>query len=238
MGGDVTARSEVGVGSTFFLWLPAAPVQSLETGGLPGHGPGGEEPRSAAISDVTPRAPAPNGKVVPAASVNQNVGDAILAEIERILHSYVARVRSDTATPSAHAIDESLIEDHLASFLADLAGTLAGLDLEADATNPGLRDGTAIQRAIAERHGMQRARLGWAEAELRRELVILREEVDAAVRRRSGKPPVAASEGGRDHSRREHEVLDRLLSRAERVSAESYRQAIEVARSREQEPSS
>jgi PAS domain S-box-containing protein len=30
MGADVTARSEVGVGSSFFLWLPAAPVASLE----------------------------------------------------------------------------------------------------------------------------------------------------------------------------------------------------------------
>ena len=44
MGGDVTVRSDVGVGSTFILWLPAAPVESLRTGGLAGHGPGGEVP--------------------------------------------------------------------------------------------------------------------------------------------------------------------------------------------------
>jgi signal transduction histidine kinase len=44
MGGDVTVRSEVGVGSTFFLWLPAAPLESLQTGGVPGHGPGAESP--------------------------------------------------------------------------------------------------------------------------------------------------------------------------------------------------
>ncbi len=29
MGGDVTVQSEVGVGSTFCLWLPAAPITSL-----------------------------------------------------------------------------------------------------------------------------------------------------------------------------------------------------------------
>ena len=43
MGGDVTVRSEEGVGSTFILWLPSAPVESLQTGALPGHGPGGED---------------------------------------------------------------------------------------------------------------------------------------------------------------------------------------------------
>ncbi len=52
MSGDVTAWSEVGVGSAFFLWLPAAPVNSLETGGIRGHGPsgdGGQAPRQASV---------------------------------------------------------------------------------------------------------------------------------------------------------------------------------------------
>jgi signal transduction histidine kinase len=39
MGGDVTARSEVGIGSAFFLWLPAAPVESIQSGGVEGHSP-------------------------------------------------------------------------------------------------------------------------------------------------------------------------------------------------------
>ena len=39
MGGDVTASSELGIGSSFFLWLPAAPVESLESGGVEGHNP-------------------------------------------------------------------------------------------------------------------------------------------------------------------------------------------------------
>ena len=60
MGGDVTVRSEEGVGSTFILWLPAAPIESLQTGGLPGHGPGGESAGAAVTgrdpNDRTPSA--------------------------------------------------------------------------------------------------------------------------------------------------------------------------------------
>jgi len=39
MGGDLTVRSEVGVGSTFFLWLPAAPTESLLSGDAEGNDP-------------------------------------------------------------------------------------------------------------------------------------------------------------------------------------------------------
>ena len=229
MGGDITARSEVGVGSTFFLWLPAAPVQSLQTGGLPGHGPGGEEPRTIHPSHRVFVAPVPNGSRTPATSFHQEVADAVLAEIERILHSYVARLRSDPATPSAHTIDDSLIEDHLASFLADLAGTVSGLDVNGAEKVAGLRDGTAIQRAISRRHGAQRARLGWNEAELRREFVILREEVYAALRRRSRRVQSsrgAPSEGEADIMTRVHELFDGFLVRAEELSLEGYRHAI------------
>ena len=221
MGGDITARSEVGVGSTFFLWLPAAPVQSLSTGGLPG----GEEPRSA-----------PNDAPSRATGVHQETAEAILAEIERILHSYVARLRSDPATPSAHSIDDSLIEDHLASFLADLAGTVSSLDVAGTEKEAGLRDGTAIQRAIAERHGAQRARLGWSEAELRREFVILREEVDAAIRRRSRKPISLVGDGDGEGVGRVHDLLDHFLVRAERLSVDGHRRGLDGAHSRDPEP--
>jgi hypothetical protein len=217
MGGDVTARSEVGVGSTFFLWLPAAPVQSLTVG----HGPGTEESTTAAPNGTSgalpesPRATARSGR--PA----QQLAEDVVAELERVLHSYVARVRSDPATPSAHAIEESLIEDHLASFLADVAGTIASLDLAPEDKVTGVGDGTAIQRAIAQRHGAQRARLGWAEHELRREFMILREELESAVRRRAGKRPPGAMTEHPEEAARANELLAHLLLRAERFSVDS-----------------
>jgi PAS domain S-box-containing protein len=188
MGGDLTVRSEVGMGSTFFLWLPAAP----------------EEVAAAPV-------PEPRGST----GTLHELQRAVLGDLERILHAYVARLRSDPLTPSAQGVSEAELEDHLASFLADVAQTLGSMDLAAGPESAALRDGTTIQRTIAERHGMQRVRLGWSEDEVRREFQLLREEVAAAVRRRvrrSRQQEVEEAIG----------VLDEFLARAERMSLESY----------------
>jgi PAS domain S-box-containing protein len=192
MGGELTARSEVGIGSTFFLWLPAALREDA----------GAMAPIGAAVRD----------------GILVDVRDAILGDLERILHAYVARLRSDPGTPRARALSEAELEDHLASFLSDTAQTLGAMDLTAGAESGMLRDGTAIQRVIADRHGRQRARLGWSEEEVRREFQILREELTAAVRRRVRRPregEVAEVAG----------VLEEAIARAEEVSVESLRAA-------------
>lgn len=195
MGGDLTVRSQEGAGSTFFLWLPGAPEKAI----------------------AAPRTPGPvpylgsAGKLV-------DTRDSILREMERILHAYVARLRSDPAIPTAHAFAEPELEDHLASFLSDLAQTLSGMDLAKADESQSLRDGTAIQRTIAERHGRQRYRIGWSEKELLREFEILKEELAAAVRRRVRKP--------RDEEVEEAiRTVEEFVDRAERVSVESYRMA-------------
>jgi hypothetical protein len=46
-----------------------------------------------------------------------------------------------------------------------------------------LRDGSEIQRTVAELHGDQRAKLGWSESAFWRESEIVREEVVAAIQR-------------------------------------------------------
>ncbi|MBW3656605.1 MAG: hypothetical protein KY444_10920, partial [Gemmatimonadetes bacterium] len=160
MGGDLAVRSHPGAGSAFFLWLPAAAEEGLES----------TLSRSDHMDGPGPR-------------LLREVHDALLAELERILHAYVARLRSDRRTPSADTLSEAELEDHLATFLSDLAATFGAVDL-AGGGDHAVRDGTAIQRSVAERHGSQRRRLGWSEAEIRREFQILREEVVAAVRRR------------------------------------------------------
>jgi PAS domain S-box-containing protein len=161
MDGDLTVRSDPGLGSVFFLWLPAAAEQAADS-----------------ILSRSDRMDAPGPKLL------QEVRDALLVELERVLHVYVARLRSDARTPSAHVLSEAELEDHLATFLSDLAATFSSLDLAAGGDGEAVRDGTAIQRTVSERHGSQRRRLGWSEDEIRREFQILREEVEAAVRRR------------------------------------------------------
>ena len=189
MGGDLTVRSEPGVGSAFFLWLPAAANEEADPG------PCADD----------------DGVGVFAA-----IRAAVLSELERILHVYVARLRSDPGTPHARRLSEAELEDHLASFLSDLAQTMGTAHLAPQPGTP--REETVIQRVIAERHGVQRARLGWTEEEIRREFQVLREELAAAVRRRvhpCGEAELETAIG----------VLAEAVTHAEGLSVESYRGA-------------
>ena len=200
MGGDLTVRSEVGTGTTFFLWLQAAPEEAVT---------------SALSRSAQMDAPGP--------AVFREVRDVIFAELERLLHVYVGRLRSDPATPSAHALSEQELEDHLATFLADLASTLPAMDLTTGGDVEATVDGTAIQRTLGERHGKQRFRLGWHEEELKRDFEILREELSAAIRRRI-------------HRERPSEVVETIeavmvfIGAAERVSLGAYAAAVEEAK--------
>jgi hypothetical protein len=143
----------------------------------------------------------------------EQVGDAFVSGVGAIVRDWVARLRADPDIPDARVRTEAELEDHAATFVTDVGLALRTL---ADPTDePGLlRDGTAILGVIAERHGAQRARLGWPAAALAREFALLGEVLDAAARGAAG----AGAERARV-------VVAHLVAQAERVSLGGLRVA-------------
>ena len=105
------------------------------------------------------------------------------------------RVRADPLIPSSSSLRFSQIADHVGTFVADIGAVLIAVE-EAGGQPSGLvADGSEIQRLVSERHGAQRARLGWTRAALTREWEILTEELERAIRRRlHGAPDTALHE--------------------------------------------
>jgi len=162
MGGDLTVRSKVGDGSTFTLWLPA----------------------DLSVKAVEP-APTIAGETVALQREVEglgNVGYALLNRMERTVETIVSRIRSDPNLSMAAALKFSQLADHLASLLADIGGALVVMEEAKGLSSPTLADAVEIQRLISERHGAQRQRLGWTESALRREFMIVREELEKVVR--------------------------------------------------------
>jgi len=169
MRGDVTVTSAPGKGSTFTLWLPTASVEA--------------EGSSTTEEQVAP---------TPRTRGLGEVGDALLRELEGILDAFVARLRHEPTMPTAATLKNTQLVDHTACLLSDIASALITLDESEGAPSALLVDSADVQRFIADRHGSQRARLGWTPSALKRESEILREEVEAAIHRSFSTPTAAA----------------------------------------------
>ncbi|MEP6731686.1 MAG: ATP-binding protein [bacterium] len=176
MGGDLTVRSTLGEGSTFSLWLPAdvsaaltADTANARTG-------------SSGMDDVqrkVHRSPASSRDLTGLGEIARGV----LKDLERLVGLIVGRIRADTSIPMAAGLRTSQVTDHLSTLLADIASALVVVEETAGQPSALLADATEIQRLVSERHGAQRARLGWTEASMRREFMIIREELDHVIRR-------------------------------------------------------
>jgi hypothetical protein len=113
------------------------------------------------------------------------IGEALMRELEPMLNAFVARLRNEAIMPAAQSLRFSQIADHIGTYVANIAGVLVAIE-EARGQPSGLiADGSEIQRLVAERHGAQRARLGWTSEALTREWRILGEEIERAIRRRT-----------------------------------------------------
>jgi PAS domain S-box-containing protein len=209
MGGDITVWSEPGLGSSFVLWLPSADAREVRADAL--------QPTPAALleSSQDPQVALAELDVRGSVALHE-IADALLSEVERVMATYLARLRRDPLTPSAHVLGDSQVEDHTVTFLADLSRCLQTVAADGPDAAAMLRDGSMIQRLIAVRHGRQRARLGWAEAEVRRDFRILREEVHAAILRRSGTSTITEAD-------RAIAIINHFLDAAERETIDAFR---------------
>jgi PAS domain S-box-containing protein len=189
MGGDLSVRSRPGEGSCFTLWIRHAPdVQAgaTESGWVR------EAQRVRGLTEV---------------------GRTIARCAEAVVRALGDRLLEDGGIP-VHGISRAQVEDHTSTFLVDIGLALVALD-EGGGEPELMKDGSEIQRLISERHGEQRARLGWSDADLRREFALLREEVERTVREELREEDAEADLGAA------LEVFARLLDVAERVSIES-----------------
>jgi signal transduction histidine kinase len=172
MGGDITVVSRVGHGTTFTLWLPAwerdrpamaPPVPTRDT------------------ERMMPRLLPGSVRLAGSRTGRLALGELLVAAAPDIVASVVERLRGDPEIPRARQVTRTELEDHIATYLSDIGQLFAILDERGAARLSLLVDGNAIQEIIAERHGAQRRRLGWTEAELRREHQALVSEVERVV---------------------------------------------------------
>jgi signal transduction histidine kinase len=160
MKGDLTVRSEEGLGSLFTLWLPVADAAGTSAAAT-------AQPASAA-----------------AVQGLGDIGEALMIEIGSVVREFVNRVRSENLGGTSYSMRSSELADHVGAYVADVASILIALDESRGRPSSLLADGTEIQHLVAERHGAQRARLGWKQEDLSREWVILREETERIIKQR------------------------------------------------------
>jgi signal transduction histidine kinase len=212
MGGDLTVANGEGLGSTFTLWLPT-----------PERRAGARETPAA---DGTAVRRQPPGSAPEMATTLAHIGSALTAQASPIVRAWVARLRADPLLPASACTDTEL-EDHAATLVTDAGLALRTLG-ESGGESRGergelLRDSRAILAVLAERHGAQRARLGWSEPAVSREFALLDEVLRETVRRLVGEEDAAAAE-------RVHGVVAQIVAQAERVSLGGFRLAVVGAR--------
>jgi hypothetical protein len=188
MGGDLTVRSEIGKGSSFTLWL-----------------------REAGSDKEVDRGRAEPGDTLPRLKGLADVGDILLRELQPVVQGFVARLRAEEIAPGAASLRTSQLADHAAAYVADLAALLWAIDEARGQPSALVADGADIHTLVAERHGAQRARLGWTTTALEREWALLREEIERVVRRSAGAVPESSIDEALV-------VIERFIEQAERTS--------------------
>ncbi len=196
MGGDLTVQSEEQKGSVFTLWLKEASTAQREAARWRAESPD-TAARLQGLGDV---------------------GRALLRELPSLTDAFVRRLREECIVPGALTIRTSQLADHMATYVADVASMLTAIEEARGQPTRLVADGTEIQMNVAERHGAQRARLGWTTDTLRREWSILREEIVRLVRRAASSVDAPSVAEG-------VVVLERFLEQGEEASCRALTRA-------------
>lgn len=207
MGGDLTVESVEGEGSQFVLWLPAPSGTAMK----PQHS---SDPIAARAKDES---------LLPSADSRgsadfANLGRAILGDLPGIMERLTIGLRADLGTfPNVRQLTDVQLQDHFQTWLADLAQALVILETEPGDPSELLRDATEIQRAISERHGSQRQRLGWDETAIAAEFAALRAVLEDVISRH----------GSSDQAmERSVSVVTGFIRQAEQASLRALRDAV------------
>ena len=204
MGGELTVESRPGSGSSFTLWMPIADKSARPQSAHGMHGTG----LTAEPDDVVATA-----AYAPIAGLAR-IGDGLLKETQTILRDFVEGVRANPSIPAAKRASDSQIEDHFATFIADVSIGLGLLELAGGDPSDLLRDSSAIIRTIMEQHGNQRFRLGWSEEGIEAEMKVLERVTCAGIERVGGTP----EETGRACS-----AVSQFIAQAGRHTLGAYR---------------
>lgn len=196
MQGDVTVTAPRSGGSHFTLWLPCP-----------------EDPSIAATAEqpVARRRSTPFDP-----TILSQLGRLLAMDAFNIGNALVLRIRTDDRFPPAGSLSDAQLIDHFPSFATDLGlalVTIAEVGIDASAQ---LHDGNAIRSEVAARHGAQRCRLGWTEAQLLAEYDLIREEVEADLKGR------AAS--GQQQLEGALDLIGRMIDQSRAVSLQAYRE--------------
>jgi signal transduction histidine kinase len=193
MQGDITVRSTVGKGSRFTLWVPGAVAK-----------------HDAFVGRLAPAVSGSRGLA--------SVGELITRNLQALVEVYVTRLRAHCPETCASTLRFSQIADHIPSLLADLGGVLVALDESQGQLSTVLIDATEIQRAVAGRHGAQRASLDWTADAIRCEYRILGEEIERLIEQQGTALNTSVVTEALT-------VLRRLLTEAEQTSLRAFRRA-------------
>jgi hypothetical protein len=148
-----------------------------------------------------------------------DVGMSLLRDLAPIVEAYVSRLREEAVVPGAESLRTSQLADHTAAYVADIATLLAAVEEARGKPSAMVAETAEIQLHIAEKHGQQRARLGWTPKGLHRDWAILSEEIARVVRRVSRQMPDRAAPEALV-------ILERLLEQAHERSASALERAV------------